>query len=156
MQAFYSIRLAHFFVFAARGLQKVIHADRLRRVRRQKRRIQHDVSDISSGNFELSGEPREIHIATQGRVLRQVAAPDGQPRIFRGERKIHRQMDATAKSVIDILQSKLVKRGVSLQALDYQKIEAAEKGTVRQPVKASKLVANVVVIESMVAHAFLC
>src|ERR1700704_4846154 len=39
------------------------------------------------------------------------------------------------KSVIDILQSKLVKRGVSLQALDYQKIEAAEKATVRQPVK---------------------
>jgi uncharacterized protein YajQ (UPF0234 family) len=39
------------------------------------------------------------------------------------------------KSVIDILQSKLVKRGVSLQALDYQKIEAAEKATVRQPIK---------------------
>jgi uncharacterized protein YajQ (UPF0234 family) len=39
------------------------------------------------------------------------------------------------KSVIDILQSKLVKRGVSLQALDYQKIEVAERATVRQPVK---------------------
>jgi uncharacterized protein YajQ (UPF0234 family) len=39
------------------------------------------------------------------------------------------------KSVIDILQSKLIKRGVSIQALDYQKIEAAEKATVRQPVK---------------------
>src|SRR6267142_2789368 len=39
------------------------------------------------------------------------------------------------KSVIDVLQSKLVKRGVSLQALDYQKIEVAEKATVRQPIK---------------------
>jgi cyclic-di-GMP-binding protein len=39
------------------------------------------------------------------------------------------------KSVIDILQSKLVKRGISLQALDYQKIEPAEKATVRQPIK---------------------
>ena len=39
------------------------------------------------------------------------------------------------KSVIDILQSKLIKRGISLQALDYQKIEPAEKATVRQPVK---------------------
>ena len=39
------------------------------------------------------------------------------------------------KSVIDVLQSKLVKRGVSLQALDYQKIEPAEKATVRQPIK---------------------
>lgn len=39
------------------------------------------------------------------------------------------------KSVVDVLQSKLVKRGISLQALDYQKIEPAEKATVRQPVK---------------------
>jgi uncharacterized protein YajQ (UPF0234 family) len=39
------------------------------------------------------------------------------------------------KSVIDILQSKLIKRGISLQALDYQKIEAAERATVRQPIK---------------------
>ena len=39
------------------------------------------------------------------------------------------------KSVIDILQSKLVKRGVSLQAMDYQKIEPAERSTVRQTVK---------------------
>jgi len=35
----------------------------------------------------------------------------------------------------DILQSKLVKRGVSLKALDYQKIEPAAGGTVRQVVK---------------------
>src|ERR1039458_3412753 len=39
------------------------------------------------------------------------------------------------KSVIDILQSKLIKRGISLQALDYQKIEPAERATVRQAVK---------------------
>jgi uncharacterized protein YajQ (UPF0234 family) len=35
----------------------------------------------------------------------------------------------------DILQSKLVKRGISLKALDYQKIEPAAGGTVRQVVK---------------------
>jgi len=39
------------------------------------------------------------------------------------------------KSVVDILQSKLIKRGVSIQALEYEKIENAEKATVRQPVK---------------------
>src|SRR3954464_15750748 len=39
------------------------------------------------------------------------------------------------KSVIDVLQNKLIKRGVSLQALDYKKIDPAEKATVRQPVK---------------------
>jgi uncharacterized protein YajQ (UPF0234 family) len=39
------------------------------------------------------------------------------------------------KSVIDILQGKLVKRGISLKALDYQKIEPAERATVRQVIK---------------------
>lgn len=39
------------------------------------------------------------------------------------------------KSVIDIMQNKLVKRNVSLKSLDYQKVEPAEKGAVRQLVK---------------------
>lgn len=38
------------------------------------------------------------------------------------------------KSVLDILQSKLVKRGVSLKALSYGKIEEALGGTVRQKI----------------------
>lgn len=38
------------------------------------------------------------------------------------------------KSLIDILEQKLVKRGVSLKALSYQKIEPAAGGTVRQRV----------------------
>lgn len=40
--------------------------------------------------------------------------------------------DLKLKSVIDILQSKLVKRGVSLKALTYGKIEHAAGNTVRQ------------------------
>jgi len=39
------------------------------------------------------------------------------------------------KSVNDIVQSKLTKRGISLKSLDYQSIEPAERGTVRQVVK---------------------
>ncbi len=39
------------------------------------------------------------------------------------------------KAVIDILQSKLVKRGVSLKALTYGSVEPAAKGTVRQTVE---------------------
>jgi len=39
------------------------------------------------------------------------------------------------KSVIDIIQSKMIKRGISLQALDYQAVEPAERATVRQAVK---------------------
>lgn len=38
------------------------------------------------------------------------------------------------KSVVDILQGKLVKRGVPIQALDYGKVEAASGSTVRQEV----------------------
>lgn len=43
--------------------------------------------------------------------------------------------DYKLKSVLDILQSKLVKRKVSLKALDYGKVEPAAGGTVRQTIK---------------------
>jgi uncharacterized protein YajQ (UPF0234 family) len=39
------------------------------------------------------------------------------------------------KSVRDILEDKMVKRKVALKALDYQKVEAASLGTVRQHIK---------------------
>ena len=39
------------------------------------------------------------------------------------------------RNMNDILQGKLVKRGISLKALDYQKLEPAAGGTVRQLVK---------------------
>lgn len=39
------------------------------------------------------------------------------------------------RNLNDILQSKLVKRGISLKALDYQRIEPAAGGSVRQVVK---------------------
>lgn len=43
--------------------------------------------------------------------------------------------DTRLRNMNDILQSKLLKRGISLKALDYQKIEPAAGGTVRQLVK---------------------
>src|SRR3954463_8726314 len=39
------------------------------------------------------------------------------------------------KSVIDVLQGKLTKRGISLKALEFKTLEAAESATVRQPVQ---------------------
>jgi uncharacterized protein YajQ (UPF0234 family) len=36
------------------------------------------------------------------------------------------------KSVVDVLETKLIRRGVSLKALEYGKVEAASGGTVRQ------------------------
>ncbi len=46
------------------------------------------------------------------------------------------------KSVNDIVQSKLVKRGISLKSLDYKSIEAAERSTVRQVVKITQGIAS--------------
>jgi uncharacterized protein YajQ (UPF0234 family) len=43
--------------------------------------------------------------------------------------------DTRLRNMNDILQSKLLKRGISLKALDYQKIEPAAGGSVRQTVK---------------------
>jgi uncharacterized protein YajQ (UPF0234 family) len=40
--------------------------------------------------------------------------------------------EAKLKSVIDILQSRLVKQGIPLQAVDFKKLEPAEGGSVRQ------------------------
>lgn len=42
--------------------------------------------------------------------------------------------DFALKAVNDLLQTKLAKRGVSLKALEYGKVEPAAKGTVRQAV----------------------
>lgn len=45
------------------------------------------------------------------------------------------QDEYTIKAVTDILQQKLVKRGVSLKNLEYEKIEPAAGSTVRQKIK---------------------
>lgn len=47
---------------------------------------------------------------------------------------LHSDDESRLKAVIDVLTTKLVKRGVSLKALEYGKIEPATKGTVRQVV----------------------
>jgi cyclic-di-GMP-binding protein len=49
--------------------------------------------------------------------------------------KLHSDDEYKLKAIIDILQSKLIKRGVSIKSLDYGKIEPAAKMTVRQDVK---------------------
>ena len=46
--------------------------------------------------------------------------------------------DMKLRNMNDILQTKLVKRGVSVKALDYQKVEPAAGGTVRQVVKVQQ------------------
>ena len=47
---------------------------------------------------------------------------------------LHSDDESRLKAVIDVLTTKLVKRGVSLKALEYGTIQPAAKGTVRQVV----------------------
>ncbi len=80
----------------------------------------------SKSNIELNKEKHEITLASDD------------------ENKL--------KSVVDILQTKLVKRGVSLKALEYGKIEPAAGNTVRQivtlqqgiPVEKSKEIVKII------------
>jgi len=46
------------------------------------------------------------------------------------------------KSVKDILETRLVKRGVAVRSLDYQKVEPAAMGTVRQIAKIQQGIAS--------------
>src|SRR5262245_55248146 len=51
---------------------------------------------------------------------------------------LHSDDESRLKAVVDVLATKLVKRGVSLKALEYGTIEPAAKGTVRQGVTIKK------------------
>ncbi len=54
------------------------------------------------------------------------------------EIKVIADDDYRLKSVIDILQTKLIKRNVSIKSLDYGKIEEASGGSVRQNIKVKQ------------------
>lgn len=46
------------------------------------------------------------------------------------------------KQVVDVLQGRLVKQGISLKALDFQKVETAESATIRQKAKITQGIAS--------------
>jgi uncharacterized protein YajQ (UPF0234 family) len=48
--------------------------------------------------------------------------------------ELHTESEGRLQALTQVLEEKLVKRGVSLKALSYGKIEEAAKGTVRQTV----------------------
>jgi uncharacterized protein YajQ (UPF0234 family) len=51
-----------------------------------------------------------------------------------GELTLRSSTEDRLRAVVQVLEEKLVKRGVSLKALEYGKVEEAAKGTVRQTV----------------------
>lgn len=59
-----------------------------------------------------------------------------------GSLKLFSDDENKLKSVVDILQGRLVRQGISLKALDFQKIESAEGGTVRQVAKITQGIAS--------------
>ncbi len=52
--------------------------------------------------------------------------------------KVAADDDYKLKNVVEILQAKVIKRGISLKNLDYGKVEAAFSGTARQTIKIKK------------------
>jgi len=52
--------------------------------------------------------------------------------LVKNEIKIASEDDFRLKAVIEILKAKLIKRGISAKALDFEKVEDATMGTVRQ------------------------
>ncbi len=50
--------------------------------------------------------------------------------------------ESKLKSVVDILETRLVKRGVAVKSLDFQKVEPAAGATVRQAVKIQQGIAS--------------
>src|SRR5215470_536024 len=50
--------------------------------------------------------------------------------------------ESKLKSVVDILETRLVKRGVAVKALDYGKVEPAANATVRQVAKVQQGIAS--------------
>ncbi|SUY46279.1 putative nucleotide-binding protein [Clostridium putrefaciens] len=52
--------------------------------------------------------------------------------LVKNEVKIASEDDFRLKAVIEILKVKLIKRGISAKALDFEKVEDASMGTVRQ------------------------
>ena len=61
------------------------------------------------------------------------------------------QDEYTIKAVIEILQQKLVKRGVSLKNLEYEKIEPAANSSVRQKIKLKQGISSDVAKKIVVA-----
>jgi uncharacterized protein YajQ (UPF0234 family) len=58
------------------------------------------------------------------------------------ELTLESENEFTLKAVIDILHSKLIKRGISIKALEYGKVEPAAHNTVRQKSNSSKALAK--------------
>lgn len=90
----------------------------------------------------------DVDLQEVDNAVNQATKEIGQRFDFRGSKaslalegesiKIIADDDHKLKNIIDILQAKAIKRGISLKSLEYGKIEPAAQGTVRQLVTIKK------------------
>ena len=90
----------------------------------------------------------EVNMQEVDNAINQAVKEISQRSDFRGSKasitleeetiKVVADDDYKLQSVIDILQTKCIKRGVSIKNLDYGKVEAASQGTVRQLITVKK------------------
>lgn len=90
----------------------------------------------------------EVDMQEVDNAVNQAIKEIGQRFDFRGSKasislegaeiKVVADDDYKLKNVIDILQAKVIKRGISLKNLDYGKVEAGFSGTARQIIKVKK------------------
>jgi len=80
---------------------------------------------------------REVEVASRKIVVAVGTLPTG-TQLQDKDLMLSAEDETKLRNMNDILQGKLVKRGISLKALDYQKIEPAAGGTVRQLVKVQQ------------------
>lgn len=81
-----------------------------------KNAVQHAMKEIST-RFDFKGSGTEIEIVDNGAAL-----------------ELRSSDDFKVQAAREVLETKLVKRGVALKALDYGKIESALGGTARQKI----------------------
>ena len=100
---------------------------------------------MADSSFDIVSEfdPQELKNAvdqTTREVLTRYDLKDTQTEIALEKEAItiNTASDFTLTAVKDVLESKVVRRGLSLKILDYQKMEEASGGRVRQTIKLKK------------------
>ena len=86
-----------------------------------------DVQEVKNAIDQAS---KEVHARFDLKNSKSSIALEGNDAV-----QLASQDEYTLKAVIDILQQKLVKRGVSLKNLDYEKVEPAAGSSVQQKIK---------------------
>jgi cyclic-di-GMP-binding protein len=93
-----------------------------------------DVQEVKNAIDQAS---KEVHARFDLKNSKSSIALEGNDTV-----QLASQDEYTLKAVIDILQQKLVKRGVPLKNLEYEKVEAAAGSSVRQKIKLKQGIAS--------------